>query len=92
VVHVPNARAAPRHLIDEPQEICQPRGFSFVWSFSKIRIISFVLLGTAAPAIAGFLVSGSFVRWFCVTWLAGIALLMRGLARRTVADTVVLSV
>jgi len=63
-----------------------------VWSFSKIRIISLVLLGTAAPAIAGFLVSGSFVRWLCVTWLAGVALLMRGLGRRAVADTVVLSV
>ena len=63
-----------------------------MWSFSKIRIISLVLLGTAAPAIAGFLVSGSFVRWLCVTWLAGVALLMRGLGRRAVADTVVLSV
>ena len=91
MVHAPDVRAAPHH-IEEPQEICRPGGMSFVWSFSKIRIASLVLLGTATPAIACFLVSGSFVRWLCVTWLAGVALFMRGLGRRAVADTVVLSV
>ena len=91
MVHAPDVRAAPHH-IEEPQEICRPGGMSFVWSFSKIRIASLVLLGTATPAIACFLVSGSFVRWLCVRWLAGVALFMRGLGRRAVADTVVLSV
>ena len=80
----------PRQLIEEPQEIFG--GTSFAWSFSKIRMASLVLLGSATPAVAGFVVSGSFVRWLCVTCLAGVALLMRGLGRRAAADAVVLSV
>jgi hypothetical protein len=51
-----------------------------------------MLLAAAAPAAIGIAVSGSLVRWLCLTWLLGIACLMHGLSRRAADDTIVLSI
>jgi hypothetical protein len=67
-------------LAERPQPVHQART-SFVWSRAKIRIASLVL---AAPA--------PFVKWLCLIWLCGIAILMQGLSRRVNDGTVVLLV
>ena len=64
----------------------------FKWSLAIIRKASFVLLFAAMPPIAGFALSNSSVKWLCLAWLAGIALLMHGRSRRARDDAVVLSV
>jgi hypothetical protein len=64
----------------------------FRWSLAKLRIAALVLLGAATPAILGFAMAGPFVRWICLAWLAGIALIAQGLSRRARAGAVVLSV
>jgi hypothetical protein len=62
------------------------------WSHRKIRIACLVLVGAALPAVAGFAVSVSPVRWLCLAWLTGIAILISSLSKRASTDTVVLSV
>ncbi len=54
----------------------------------QIRTAGFVLLGAAAPAVAGMWVPA--LRWFCLAWLAGVALIAHGLARRAAYAGVVL--
>ena len=63
-----------------------------MWSLAKIRIACLVLLCAAMPAVAGFTVPVPFVKWLCLAWLVGVALLIHCLSRRASADTVVLSV
>src|SRR5262249_39685203 len=64
----------------------------FAWSLGKIRRAAFVLLAAAAPAVIGFWTPLPFIKWLCLVWLAGVALLMYGLSRRACAEMVVLSV
>jgi hypothetical protein len=63
-----------------------------MWSLAKIRIACLALVGAATPAAAGFAVSVPSVKWLCLAWLVGVALLIHGLSRRASADTVVLTV
>ena len=79
------------HGVGEPQKISQAGRTSFVWSPAKIRIAGLVLFAAATPAAAGMTASVPFVKWLCVAWLLGVALLMHGLSRRAADDTVVLS-
>jgi hypothetical protein len=44
------------------------------------------------PAVAGFAVPVAFVKWLCLAWLAGAALVMQGLSGRAYDDSVVLRV
>ena len=78
-------------VVEEPQKISQAGRISFVWSRAKIRIAGLVLFAAATPAAAGITVSVPFVKWLCLAWLLGVALLMHGLSRRAADDTVVLS-
>jgi hypothetical protein len=82
----------PRTWAERAPPVRQDSGACFMWSLAKIRIARLVLLGAASPAAAGLVVSVPFVKWFCLVWLVGVALLMRGLSRRASANTVVLSV
>jgi hypothetical protein len=92
MVGAPHAKSLERDLVERPQPVRQAAGTCFMWSPSKIRIACLVLFGAATPAAASFAVSVSFVRWLCLAWLAGVALLFHCLSRRASADTVVLSV
>src|SRR5262245_17388959 len=65
---------------------------SFVWSPAKIRIASLVLTTVATPAVAAFAVPVPAVKWLCLVWLCGIAILMWGLSCRANDGAVVLSV
>jgi len=77
----------------EPGEsVEQAGGTSFMWSLAKIRIAALILLGTTTPAIVGFAMAGPFIRWICLAWLTGVALIAQGLNRRARAGAVVLSV
>jgi len=77
----------------EPQQAArQANPGYFIWSLAKIRTAALVLLAAALPAAAAFAVAGPGVRWLCVGWLVGIAVLLNGLGRRARAETVVLSV
>jgi hypothetical protein len=67
-------------------------GTSFTWSLAKIRIASLVLVGTAMPTVAGFVISVPFLKELCLAWLFGVAALMHVLSRRVSSDPVVLSV
>jgi hypothetical protein len=78
-------------VVDEPQKISQAGRTSFVWSPAKIRIAGLVLFAAATPAAAGITVFVPFVKWLCLAWLLGVALLMHGLSRRVADDSVVLS-
>jgi hypothetical protein len=78
-------------LVERPQTVDQAHT-SFVWSHAKIRIASLVLAAVATPAAAAFAAPAPFVKWFCLIWLFGIAILMQGLSRRTNEGAVVLSV
>jgi|RhiMethySRZTD1v2_1073278.scaffolds.fasta_scaffold1198020_2 hypothetical protein len=78
-------------LAERPQPVHQVRT-SFVWSHAKIRIASLVLATVATPAAAAFTAPAPFVKWFCLVWLCGIAVLMEGLNRRANDGAVVLSV
>lgn len=64
----------------------------FGWSPAKLRIAAFVLLGAALPAALGFAGSPPVLRWLCLAWLAGIGVLMHGLARRAACDDAVLTI
>jgi len=80
-------------VVQGPQEIRYAGRASFVWSLAKIRIAALILFGAATPALVGFTLSTTpFVRWLCLVWLLGVALLMHGLSRRASDDSVVLSV
>ncbi len=79
------------HGVGEPQKISQAGRTSFAWSPAKIRIAGLVLFAAATPAAVGITVSVPFVKWLCLAWLLGIALLMHGISRRAADDTVVLS-
>jgi hypothetical protein len=92
MVSAPNARSARQLPIEGATVIAPVRATSFGWSLAKIRVACFVLVGVAAPAAAGLAVSVSFVRWLCLAWLIGLALLMHCLDRRACAETPVLSV
>jgi hypothetical protein len=85
-------RSAWHYVIQDPLEISHAGGASFVWSLAKIRIAALILFGAATPALVGFTLPTPFVRWLCLVWLLGIALLMHGLSRRASDDGVVLSV
>jgi hypothetical protein len=86
--HAGFARGSP-----EPRRpACEADPGYFIWSLAKIRIAAVILLAAALPAAGVFFVAGPGVRVVCVTWLAGIALLLNGLVRRTCAEMVVLSV
>ena len=78
-------------LVERPQTVDQAHT-SFVWSHAKIRIASLVLAAVATPAAAAFVVPAPFVKWLCLVWLCGIAVLMQGLSRRANDGAVVLSV
>ena len=78
-------------LAERPQPVHQART-SFVWSHAKIRIASLVLATVATPAAAAFAAPAPFVKWLCLVWLCGIAVLMQGLSRRVNDGAVVLSV
>jgi hypothetical protein len=83
-------RPARRDLDAEPDSAGDPCATSFTWSRAKIRVAAWILLGAAAPAVAG--VQVPVLRWICLAWLAGIALLMHGLSRRAADQGVVLLV
>jgi len=78
-------------LADRPQPVHHART-SFVWSHAKIRNTSLVLATVATPAVAAFAVPVPAVKWLCLVWLCGIAILMRGLSCRANDGAVVLSV
>jgi hypothetical protein len=86
------AKVVPPALVERAQPIRQADGISFMWSLAKIRIACLVLLGAAAPAAAGFVVSVSLVKWLCLAWLVGVAILIHCLSRRASTDTVVLTI
>jgi hypothetical protein len=90
VVRASQPRPIQPDLVERPQPIRQAGTTSFGWSHSKIRIACFVLLAVVAPATAGFAVAIPFVKWICLAWLAGIALLMQGLRQRAYDDRAVL--
>ena len=93
MVQAHRIRSAGWHdVVQGPQEISYAGGASFVWSLAKIRIAALILFGTVTPALVGFTLSTPFVRWLCLVWLLGVALLMHGLSRRASDDSVVLSV
>jgi hypothetical protein len=92
MVGAPHAKSVQRNLVERPQPVRQAGGTCFMWSLAKIRIACLVLLGAATPAAAGFAVSVSLVKWLCLAWLVGVALLIHCLSRRASADMVVLSV
>ena len=75
----------------EPQPVHQART-SFVWSCAKLRIASLVLAAVATPAATAFAVPVPFVKWLCLVWLCGVAVLMQGLSRRANDGAIVLSV
>jgi hypothetical protein len=64
----------------------------FSWSIAKIRFAAFVLLGAATPAAIGFAISSTFVKWLCLIWLLGVALLMRLLSQRATTEAVVVTI
>jgi hypothetical protein len=86
--HARFARGSP----EPPRPACEADLGYFTWSLAKIRIAAVILLAAALPAAGAFFVAGTGVRVVCVAWLAGIALLMNDLVRRSRAEMVVLSV
>ena len=80
------------HRIRSPWHDVDAGGASFVWSLAKIRVAALILFGAAMPALVGFMLPIPLVRWLCLAWLLGVALLMSGLSRRAFDDSVVLSV
>lgn len=64
----------------------------FRWSAGRIRSASFVLVGGAIPGVVVFVIAPPVVRWICLAWLGGIAMLIHGLARRAKSEAVVLSI
>ena len=89
----PLARSVQAHdLAYQPQSSREAGVASFGWSHAKLRYASFVLLGVAMPAAIGMESSVSAVRWLCLAWLLGVAMLMHGLSRRAAAETTILSI
>jgi hypothetical protein len=84
-------RSVQCQAVGRPQPFHNADITSFRWSYPKIRVACLVVLGTATPAVIG-LGSPPFVKWLCLIWLCGIALLMRGLSRRASDGAVILSV
>jgi hypothetical protein len=78
-------------LAKRPQPVHQAHT-SFVWSNAKIRIASLVLAAGATPAAVAFAAPAPFVKWLCLVWLCGVAVLMHVLSRRANERAVVLSV
>jgi len=78
-------------LVERPQTVDQAHT-SFVWSRAKLRIASLVLAAVATPAATAFAVPVPLVKWLCLVWLCGIAVLMQGLSRRANDGAIVLSV
>ena len=76
------------NLSRRPRVVLRPLG----WSPAKLRYASFILLGAAAPAAIGIESSSSAVRWLCLAWLLGVAVLVHGVSRRAAAETTVLSI
>jgi hypothetical protein len=85
--HAPSGR---QDLVAEPQGNGDACATSFTWSRAKIRVAGLALAGATAPAAAG--MSVPVLRWICLAWLIGVALLMHGLSRRAADDGVVLLV
>jgi hypothetical protein len=85
-------RLARNNVVQCAQEISYAGGVSFLWSRAKIRISALILFGTATPALVGFAFANPTVRWLCLVWLLGVALVMHGLSRRVSDVRVVLSV
>jgi hypothetical protein len=92
MVHAPVPNAVQCEGIERLGSPHQAADQFFGWSPGKIRRAAFVLLAAAAPAVIGFWAPFPFIKWLCLAWLAGVALLMQGLSRRACADMVVLSV
>ena len=92
MVHSPVPNAVQRDRIEWPGSPHQAADQYFTWSLGKIRRAAFVLFAAAAPAVIGFWTPFPFIKWLCLAWLAGIALLMHYLSRRACAEMVVLSV
>lgn len=89
----PLARSVQAHdLACQPQSAPEGGVASFGWSPAKLRYASFILLGAAAPAAIGIESSNSAVRWLCLAWLLGVAVLVHGVSRRAAAETTVLSI
>jgi hypothetical protein len=86
------AGSARCDVVERPQ-LFQTAGItSFRWSYRKIHVVCVVVLVAATPAVIGFVGSPAFVKWLCLVWLCGIAVLMWGLSRRAHDGAVVLSV
>ena len=81
-----------RDLACQSQSAREAGVASFGWCHAKLRYASFILLGIATPAAIGIESSASAVRWLCLAWLLGVAMLMHGLSRRAAAETAVLSI
>jgi hypothetical protein len=92
MVRAPHPKSAQCDLVERAQPIRQAGGTSFLWSLPKIRIACLALVGATTPAAAGFAISVPSVKWLCLAWLVGVALLIHGLSRRASAGTVVLTV
>jgi len=91
MVHAPVPNAVQYDRLAQSLSNAQAAKY-FGWSHAKIRRAAFILLAAAAPAVIGFWVPIPFIKWLCLAWLAGLALLMQGLSRRACADMIVLSV
>jgi hypothetical protein len=92
MVQVRRIHSVGHDVAQDPQEISHAGEASFVWSLAKIRISALILFGAATPALVGFILPNPFVRWLCLFWLLGVAILMHGLSRRASDESVVLSV
>jgi hypothetical protein len=80
------------HLVGQQQPASDIDRGSFAWSQPKIRLAAFLLVAVAAPEMAVFAVAPPGVQWACVAALVGVVLLMSGLSRRALADTIVLTI
>ena len=85
-------RANLSRLAGPSQPLLQDGSIHFRPSLAKIRVASLFALAAAMPAMAGFLGSAPFLRWICLAWLAAVALVLHFLSKRSVADSIVLSI
>ena len=92
MVGTSHTKSVLRDLGERPQPVHQAAGICFIWSLSKIRIAGLILFGAATPTAVSLALSIALVKWLCLAWLLGIALLLNSLDRRARANTVVLSV
>lgn len=86
----PQARSLPDDIAGPSPCACQAGEVEFRWDPEKLRFAALALSGATLPAALIFAGAPSLLRWVCLVWLGGIAVLLHGLARRAAcADPVV---